>query len=55
MDHLVIIIDKGGKIAPKLYSCPKERKTKEEAITAAKKTYENNHKNFNYNSYYFIH
>lgn len=54
MEHLVVIVDIKGEIEPKLYSCPKEDKTKEEAIKTAKKTYENKHQNFNYNSYYFI-
>ena len=55
MEHLIVIIDKAGQIEPKLFSCAKEVKTKEEAIKTAKKTYENNYKNFNYNSYYFLH
>lgn len=55
MEHLVVIVDKEGKIEPKLYSCSKESKTKEESIKTAKKSYENKYQNFNYNSYYFIH
>ena len=55
MDHLVIIIDKNGVIVPKKYSCKTTEKTKEEAINSAKKDYEKKHKNFEYNSYHFIH
>lgn len=55
MEHIIVIIDKNGQVEPKLYSCKIDGKTKEEAIKTAKTTYENNYKNFNYNSYYFKH
>ncbi len=55
MEHLVMIIDKNKKIAPKLYTCKTTEKTKEEAVNSAKKAYETKHENFNYDSYHFIH
>lgn len=55
MEHLVIIIDKNGKIEPKKYSCNLNQKTKDEAIKSAKKAYELAYKNFEYNSYHFTH
>jgi hypothetical protein len=53
--HLVIIIDNKKIVDPKKYSCPIGDKTKEEAIKSSKLTYEKNHKNFDYESYYFVH
>lgn len=52
--HLVVIIDNNKKIEPKLYTCTTAEKTKEEAVQAAKTTYENKYKNLDYSSYYFI-
>lgn len=54
MKHLVVIIDKNKRIEPKLYTCKETEKTKEEAVKAAKKTYENKYQNFEYDSYHFI-
>lgn len=53
--HLIIVIDNDKKIEPKKYCCGIDEKTKEDAISSAKKAYENNYKNFNYESYYFKH
>ena len=55
MEHLIIIIDKNGKVEPKKYSCKLNEKTKDEAIKSAKKFYEEKYQNFEYNSYYFTH
>ena len=55
MEHLIIIIDKNGKVEPKKYSCNLNKRTKDEAIKSAKMLYEQTYKNFEYNSYYFIH
>lgn len=55
MEHLIIIIDKNGKIEPKKYSCKITEKQKDEAIKSAKKVYESKYQNFEYNSYYFTH
>lgn len=53
IQHLIVIIDNNKIVEPKYYQCPFADKTQKEAISAAKKTYENNHKNFDYESYYF--
>lgn len=55
MEHLVIIIDKDKNIEPKKYSCKTTDKTEEEAVNAAKKSYEQKYKNKNYESYHFTH
>ena len=55
MEHLIIIIDKNNVIEPKKYNCKLTEKTKKDAIDAAKKSYENKYKNFEYDSYYFTH
>lgn len=55
MDHLVIIIDNKGIVNPKKYSCKTTEKTKEEAVKSAKKKYETDTKNFDYESYHFTH
>ena len=52
--HLVVIIDNNKQIEPKLYTCTIAEKTKEQAVQAAKKTYEDKYKNFDYSSYHFI-
>lgn len=54
-EHLVVIIDKDKNIEPKLFSCKETDKTKDEAVQAAKSNYELKYKNFNYESYHFIH
>lgn len=54
-DHLVIIIDNKRVVEPKKYSCKITEKTKEEAVSSAKKAYENKYQNFDYESYYFTH
>jgi len=55
MEHLIIILDNEKKVDPKKYSCPIENMSKQEAINAAKKSYEKSYNNFNYESYYFTH
>ena len=54
-EHLVIIIDKLGKIAPKKYACNSSDRSKEDAIKLAKKQYETKHNTYNYDFYYFLH
>lgn len=54
-EHLVIIIDNNKEVIPKKYTCSMLTHTKEAAITESKKLYEKNHKNYNYESYYFEH
>lgn len=55
MEHLVVIIDQNKTVEPKLYSCNKNDKTKEEAVKSAKKIYEQKYNNKDYEAYYFIH
>lgn len=54
-EHLVIIIDKLGKIPPKKYACNSTDRSKEDAIKLAKKQYESKHQNYVYDFYYFKH
>ncbi len=53
--HLVIIIDNNKVITPKKYTYEFNEGTKEELVPKAKKLYEKNHKNFQYEAYYFLH
>jgi hypothetical protein len=54
-EHLIIIIDKLGKIPPKKYACGFSERSKEDAIKLAKKQYETKHDNYVYDFYYFEH
>lgn len=54
-EHLIIIVDKLGKIPPKKYACNINDRSKEDAIKLAKKQYETKHETYVYDFYYFEH
>lgn len=54
-EHLVIIIDNNKVITPRKYDCKLSAMTKEQAVKEAKKTYENQTNNKEYEAYHFTH
>lgn len=54
-EHLIVIIDNKDIVEPKIYACPVDSKTREEALISAKALYEKNNGNKDYKSYHFIH